>query len=56
MRKKNIRNFSLNNNNINDNEKKMFTDYLKLYYKAYSHIDDNKIILDNYLIIIKYYC
>ena len=32
------------NKNIND----IFKKYLNLYYKAYSHIDDNKIILDNY--------
>ena len=48
MREKNIRNFTLNNDNINNREKKMLINYLKLYYKAYSHIDDNKMILDNY--------
>ena len=48
MREKNIRNFSLTNDNTNNNENKKLINYLKLYYKAYSHIDDNKMILDNY--------
>jgi len=43
MRKNNIHNFSLN-----DDNNKYLIKYLKLYYKAYSHIDDNKMILDNY--------
>ena len=48
MREKDIHNFSLNDNNIEDKEKKKLINYLKLYYKAYSHIDDNKMIFDNY--------
>ena len=49
MRKKNIHNFSLYNDNLNSDEKKRFISYLKLYYKAYSLIDENKMVLDNYL-------
>lgn len=48
MRKNNIHNFSLDNNNLDEKENKTLINYLKLYYKAYSHIDDNKMILDNY--------
>ena len=49
-RKKNIHNFTFENcgNKIDNNDKKKILKYLKLYYKAYSHIDDNKVILDNY--------
>ena len=49
-REKNIHNFSQINiqDEDDDNLRKIFKRYLKLYYKAYSHIDDNKIILDNF--------
>ena len=49
-RQYNIHNFDEISEQIQDSEKikKIFKKYLKLYYKAYSHIDDNKIILDNY--------
>ena len=46
-RKYNIHSFTKNNNQIEYNDK-FFRKYLQLYYKAYSRIDDNKIILDNY--------
>ena len=48
IKKINIHTFSLNDNNFNSEEKKMLISYLKLYYKEYSHIKDNKMILDNY--------
>ena len=49
-REKNIHNFSQINDQVFGKEslRIVFKKYLKLYYKAYSHIDDNKIILDNY--------
>ena len=47
-REKNIHSFTIENNSKNENEIKNIINYLKLYYKAYSHIDDNNIIFDNY--------
>ena len=48
-RKKNIHNLSQINSEIKDNEKaQKIKRYVNLYYRAYSHIDDNEIILDNY--------
>ena len=48
-REKNIHNLSQINSEIKDNEKaQKIKRYLNLYYRAYSHIDDNEIILDNY--------
>ena len=46
-RKYNIHIFTQNNSQSVYNPK-FFEKYLNLYYKAYSHIDDNKTILDNY--------
>ena len=50
-RKYNIHKFSIIKNLQKEDEeilKKKMNNYLKLYYKAYSHIEDNEIILDNY--------
>ena len=49
-RKKNIHNFNDISDNIPEKKyiKEIFKKYLSLYYRAYSHIEDNKIILDNY--------
>ena len=46
----NIHNFFELNNRIKYDEKfgKKIKKYLELYYKAYSHIEDNRIILENY--------
>ena len=46
MREKNLHRFT--NVKYSESENITLLDYLKLYYKAYSHIDDNNIILDNY--------
>ena len=45
-REKNIHRFT--SEIFTENENKKLLNYLKLYYKAYSHIEDNNIILDNY--------
>ena len=49
-REYNIHNFEEINNNVKDSGKlkKRIKKYLQLYYRAYSHIEDNKIILENY--------
>ena len=47
-REKNIHNFIDTKKQEDKDELKNMAKYLKLYYKAYSHIDDNNIILDNY--------
>jgi hypothetical protein len=45
-REKNLHRFT--NEEFPETENHKILNYIKLYYKAYSHIDDNNIILDNY--------